>query len=176
MATLGPLIFFVSWPWIWFDTGARLAAYAAFHLHHVYYNMAYFGVNYFQPPFPASYAFVMTSVHGSAHHHGAGAHRHRRARACPVAERTRNALDAAQQPAGRCARHGRALARLGARAVRGVPACRARPSSAAPSTGSRPTRSCVCSQAMQRCYVVVSIESRLISRGLVERRPSRSSP
>src|SRR5262249_43424297 len=27
---------------------------------HEYYNMEYFGVNYFWPPFPSSYAFVMT--------------------------------------------------------------------------------------------------------------------
>jgi hypothetical protein len=60
MAILGPLIFFVSWPWIWFDTWARIGAYASFHLHHVYYNMAYFDVNWFRPPFPTSYAFVMT--------------------------------------------------------------------------------------------------------------------
>jgi hypothetical protein len=60
MVTLGPLIFWGSWPWIWFDTWARVRAYVAFHLHHEYYNMAYFGVNYFRPPFPVSYPFVMT--------------------------------------------------------------------------------------------------------------------
>jgi len=60
MVTLGPLVFFASWPWIWFDSASRVASYAAFHLHHVYYNMEYFGVNYFTPPFPRSYAFIMT--------------------------------------------------------------------------------------------------------------------
>jgi 4-amino-4-deoxy-L-arabinose transferase-like glycosyltransferase len=60
MATLGPAIFFASWPWLWHDTRERLAAYAAFHLHHEYYNIAYFGVNYFWPPFPISYPWVMT--------------------------------------------------------------------------------------------------------------------
>jgi 4-amino-4-deoxy-L-arabinose transferase-like glycosyltransferase len=60
MCTIGPLLFWASWPWIWFDTFDRLDAYAAFHLHHVYYNMAYFGVNYFRPPFPIGYPFVMT--------------------------------------------------------------------------------------------------------------------
>jgi 4-amino-4-deoxy-L-arabinose transferase-like glycosyltransferase len=60
MLTLGPLLFYASWPWLWSDTGKRLDAYAAFHLHHVYYNMAYLGVNYFRPPFPLSYPYVMT--------------------------------------------------------------------------------------------------------------------
>jgi hypothetical protein len=60
MLTLGPLLFYASWPWIWHDTLPRLAAYARFHLHHDYYNIAYFGENYFRPPFPISYPFVMT--------------------------------------------------------------------------------------------------------------------
>jgi hypothetical protein len=60
MLTLSPLLFFGSWPYLWFDTWRRLSAYVAFHLHHEYYNIAYFGVNYFRPPFPVSYPFVMT--------------------------------------------------------------------------------------------------------------------
>lgn len=60
MATLGPLVFLGLWPWLWYDTAARFGEYAAFHLNHVYYNMAYLGVNYFRPPFPFSYPFVMT--------------------------------------------------------------------------------------------------------------------
>jgi hypothetical protein len=60
MLTISPLLFFASWPYLWFDTWRRLSAYVAFHLHHDYYNIAYFGVNYFRPPFPISYPFVMT--------------------------------------------------------------------------------------------------------------------
>jgi len=60
MTLLGPLIFIGAWPWLWNDTLARIADYVAFHTQHVYYNMAYFGVNYFRPPFPASYPWVMT--------------------------------------------------------------------------------------------------------------------
>jgi 4-amino-4-deoxy-L-arabinose transferase-like glycosyltransferase len=60
MATLGPLLFIGGWPWLWHDTLARLNSYGAFHLHHEYYNIEYFGVNYFWPPFPSSYAWVMT--------------------------------------------------------------------------------------------------------------------
>ncbi len=61
MALLGPALLIGTWPWMWSDTWARLSAYAAFHLRHDYYNMAYFGVNYFRPPFPMSYAWVMTA-------------------------------------------------------------------------------------------------------------------
>jgi 4-amino-4-deoxy-L-arabinose transferase-like glycosyltransferase len=60
MVVIGVPVFYASWPWIWHDTLARLNAYASFHLHHDYYNIAYFGVNYFWPPFPISYPFVMT--------------------------------------------------------------------------------------------------------------------
>ncbi|MET0341667.1 MAG: glycosyltransferase family 39 protein [Polyangiales bacterium] len=60
MLTLGPLIFYASWPYIWFDTFARIGQYVRFHMKHDYYNMAYMGVNYFRPPFPISYPFVMT--------------------------------------------------------------------------------------------------------------------
>lgn len=61
MALIGPTLLIGTWPWMWHDTWSRLGAYAAFHLKHDYYNMAYFGVNYFQPPFPSSYAWVMTA-------------------------------------------------------------------------------------------------------------------
>ncbi|MBX3271430.1 MAG: glycosyltransferase family 39 protein [Sandaracinaceae bacterium] len=60
MAVIGPLLFVALWPWMWFDTAARFREYAAFHLNHVHYNMAYLGVNYFQPPLPVSYPWVMT--------------------------------------------------------------------------------------------------------------------
>ena len=61
MLLLGPAIFVGSWPWIWHDTLPRIGSYARFHLEHAYYNMAYFGHNYFRPPFPVSYPFVMTA-------------------------------------------------------------------------------------------------------------------
>jgi len=60
MLTLGPLLFVGSWPWLWYDTWPRFVAYANFHLHHVYYNIEYLGVNYFRPPFPISVPFVLT--------------------------------------------------------------------------------------------------------------------
>lgn len=60
MLVIGPALFVVSWPWLWHDTLKRIGRYAAFHLHHDYYNIEYFGVNYFWPPFPISYPWVMT--------------------------------------------------------------------------------------------------------------------
>lgn len=60
MAVLGPLIFFASWPWLWHDSWPRLRSYVKFHVHHDFYNIAYFGVNHFWPPFPFSYPWVMT--------------------------------------------------------------------------------------------------------------------
>ena len=60
MATIGPLVFYLSWPWIWFDTGRRLLDYVAFHTGHEYYNMEFWGRTYWKPPFPLAYAPVMT--------------------------------------------------------------------------------------------------------------------
>lgn len=60
MLVIGPALCFALWPWLWHDTGPRLVAYFKFHLQHVYYNMEYLGRTYFEPPFPRSYALVMT--------------------------------------------------------------------------------------------------------------------
>jgi 4-amino-4-deoxy-L-arabinose transferase-like glycosyltransferase len=60
MATLGPLMAIVLWPWLWDDTFARIAEYFAFHREHSYYNMEFRGVNYNRPPLPIAYPFVMT--------------------------------------------------------------------------------------------------------------------
>jgi hypothetical protein len=62
MALLGPPVFYALWPWIWHDTVKRLTVYARFHLEHVYYNMEFLGRNYWTPPMPRSYAFVMTAA------------------------------------------------------------------------------------------------------------------
>lgn len=57
---VGPLVLWASWPWIWRDTAARVGEYVAFHLHHEFYNMELFGETYWRPPFPRTYAPVMT--------------------------------------------------------------------------------------------------------------------
>lgn len=60
MALIGPAVFYATWPWIWHDTGRRLAAYVAFHTGHEYYNMEFLGRTYWKPPMPLGYAWVMT--------------------------------------------------------------------------------------------------------------------
>lgn len=60
MAVIGPLVFYALWPWIWFDTFDRLVEYVKFHTAHVYYNIEFLGVTYFRPPFPRSYAWLMS--------------------------------------------------------------------------------------------------------------------
>ncbi len=62
MVTIGPAVFYLGWPWIWHDTGKRLAAYVAFHMGHVYYNMEFLGHTYWKPPMPRGYAWVMTAA------------------------------------------------------------------------------------------------------------------
>jgi hypothetical protein len=62
MAALAPLVYLACWPWLWFDTVNRFREYATFHLHHVYYNMEYLGVNYNKPPFPLSFPYLMTAL------------------------------------------------------------------------------------------------------------------
>jgi hypothetical protein len=60
MAVLGPAVLFASWPWMWFHTVDRFREYLNFHLQHVHYNFEYLGTNYNNPPYPRSYAYVMT--------------------------------------------------------------------------------------------------------------------
>ncbi len=62
MTSIGPLVFFALWPWIWFDTVDRFMAYARFHLNHDYYNMVFWGVTYWKPPMPRGYVWLMTAA------------------------------------------------------------------------------------------------------------------
>jgi hypothetical protein len=57
---LSPVVFIGTWPWIWFNTVKRFKDYVAFHTGHTYYNMEFLGQNYFRPPMPRLYAWVMT--------------------------------------------------------------------------------------------------------------------
>jgi hypothetical protein len=50
MATLGPLVFFLSWPYLWPDPPARARAYLRRHLEHEHYNFEYLGRNWNLPP------------------------------------------------------------------------------------------------------------------------------
>jgi 4-amino-4-deoxy-L-arabinose transferase-like glycosyltransferase len=60
VVALGPLVLWLVWPWLWFDTSGRLRAWFEFHLQHDYYNMEFFGRTYWKPPMPSLYAPVMT--------------------------------------------------------------------------------------------------------------------
>jgi 4-amino-4-deoxy-L-arabinose transferase-like glycosyltransferase len=60
MLTVGPVVLFVLWPWLWFDTLGRLRFWVEFHLQHDYYNMEFLGRTYHRPPMPRAYAWVMT--------------------------------------------------------------------------------------------------------------------
>ncbi len=62
MAILGPLVFYMHWPRIWFDTFERVRWYINFHLTHTHYFVDYFGQNLYTPPFPRSFPYVMTLV------------------------------------------------------------------------------------------------------------------
>jgi len=60
VVVLGPLVLFLSWPWLWFDTTERVLGWFRFHLGHDYYNMEFLGRTYWKPPMPRLYAWVMT--------------------------------------------------------------------------------------------------------------------
>jgi hypothetical protein len=64
MAVVGPVVFWGLWPYIWHDTLARLKWYFNFHVDHVYYNMEFLGVNYFDAPSPLGYmpAMILATV------------------------------------------------------------------------------------------------------------------
>ena len=62
MATIGPLVFYWLWPWLWNDTLPRLQEYVNFHLNHEYYNIEFLHRNYFSPPSPKAYAPVMIAA------------------------------------------------------------------------------------------------------------------
>jgi hypothetical protein len=50
MLVLGPIIFFLHWPWLWNAPVARTRAYVMRHLDHEHYNFEYLGWNWNQPP------------------------------------------------------------------------------------------------------------------------------
>lgn len=62
MLFVGPLVFYLTWPWLWSDTWRRLSDYVSFHLHHEYYNMEFLGHTYYEPPMPRLYAWLMTAA------------------------------------------------------------------------------------------------------------------
>lgn len=62
MATIGPAVFVLLWPWLWNDTLPRIQEYVNFHVHHDYYNIEFLGQTYFGPPSPIAYMPVMIAA------------------------------------------------------------------------------------------------------------------
>jgi 4-amino-4-deoxy-L-arabinose transferase-like glycosyltransferase len=60
MLLLSPLVLYALWPWLWHDTLERWLGYVRFHTQHEYYNMEFLGRTYWRPPFPRTYAWLMT--------------------------------------------------------------------------------------------------------------------
>jgi len=60
MALLGPLVFIGTWPWLWFDTAARVARYFSFFVKHYPIGVMYFGQTYNAAPW--HYAPVMLAI------------------------------------------------------------------------------------------------------------------
>ena len=50
MLVLGPIIFFLHWPWLWNAPVARTRMYINRHLQHEHYNFEYLGKNWNNPP------------------------------------------------------------------------------------------------------------------------------
>jgi hypothetical protein len=62
MGLLGPLVFYVHWPYLWYHPVDRLAWYLDFHATHVHYAWTYFDQVLRAPPFPLAYVFVITAL------------------------------------------------------------------------------------------------------------------
>jgi len=64
MLLLGPLVFYLSWPWIWHDTMLRLGDYVRFHLHHYGIYLFYLGRIYGEPfaPWHAPFVLLLSST------------------------------------------------------------------------------------------------------------------
>lgn len=59
-AIIGPIVFFVLWPYLWHDPFMRIGSYVQFHLNHEHYPIRYFDTVYVRPPFPWHFAWMMT--------------------------------------------------------------------------------------------------------------------
>ncbi|OIO97742.1 MAG: hypothetical protein AUJ92_02975 [Armatimonadetes bacterium CG2_30_59_28] len=60
LLAVAPMIFFLSWPWLWVDPATRLGEYLRFQLQHYKIGATYFGKTYVIPPW--HYPFVMTAI------------------------------------------------------------------------------------------------------------------
>lgn len=62
MAVLGPVLFYLHWPYLWHAPVERTAWYLAFHAKHEHYAWLYLGELLRAPPFPLAYVVVKTAL------------------------------------------------------------------------------------------------------------------
>jgi hypothetical protein len=62
MAVLGPVVFYLHWPYIWHAPVERVGFWISFHLRHDHYAWYYLGTLMREPPFPVIYPFVVTAM------------------------------------------------------------------------------------------------------------------
>jgi 4-amino-4-deoxy-L-arabinose transferase-like glycosyltransferase len=62
MAVLGPILFYLHWPYLWHHPVSRVAWYLSFHAKHEHYAWFYLGDLMRAPPFPLSYVVVKTAL------------------------------------------------------------------------------------------------------------------
>lgn len=62
MAVLGPVLFYLHWPYLWHHPVDRTAWYLAFHAQHNHYAWFYLGEMLRAPPFPLTYVLVKTAL------------------------------------------------------------------------------------------------------------------
>lgn len=62
MAALGPLCFYLHWPYLWHHPVDRTAWYLDFHATHNQYTWFYLGTLLREPPFPLEYVLVKTAL------------------------------------------------------------------------------------------------------------------
>ncbi|MCE9667546.1 glycosyltransferase family 39 protein [Myxococcus stipitatus] len=62
MAVLGPILFYLHWPYLWHHPVDRTAWYLAFHAKHNHYAWFYLGTLLREPPFPLAYVVVKTAL------------------------------------------------------------------------------------------------------------------
>jgi 4-amino-4-deoxy-L-arabinose transferase-like glycosyltransferase len=62
MVILGPLVFYLHWPYLWHHPVDRTAWYLAFHFNHNHYTWFYLGELLREPPFPLAYVLVKTAL------------------------------------------------------------------------------------------------------------------
>ncbi|HYI01744.1 ArnT family glycosyltransferase [Hyalangium sp.] len=62
MAVLGPILFYLHWPYLWHHPVERVAWYLTFHARHDHYAWFYLGDLMRSPPFPLGYVVMKTAL------------------------------------------------------------------------------------------------------------------